>query len=330
MLDFFIVCVCLITNALFSAYEMAFVTISKEDISDLYEAKSTTSRKLARFKRKPERTLSVIQIGITLVGAVAAAVGGTGAVESLEPYIVQQYGLSQTLAQVIAVTLVILPLTYFSVVFGELLPKAVALRHPKTILLFGTKALGIIDRFFSPVITLLEISTDTLLRFLRLHDSNVEEDGLPVSIDIGNLRPYHQKFVQNLVDLKGKRVTRSLIPWSKVSYLNFADTEEEARQKINSTHFSRFPVIDGETLVGILHIKELSEMSASSHSPWQSILRPAVRVKNTEKALEAFIKIQEKHQHLAVVLDEQENYIGIVTMEDILEEIVGDIQDDLD
>src|SRR4051812_13009732 len=110
MLDFFIVVLCLAINAFFSAYEMAFVTITKEEINELDERGSTAPR-LLLFKKKPERTLSVIQIGITLVGAIAAAVGGTGAVESLEPYIVENYHLSPAMSQVIAVTVVILPLT---------------------------------------------------------------------------------------------------------------------------------------------------------------------------------------------------------------------------
>ena len=129
MLDFFIVMACLLINAFFSAYEMAFVTVSREEIEELDE-NSSTQRKLKVFKKKPERTLSVIQIGITLVGAIAAAVGGTGAVESLEPWIVENYGLSRSLAEAVSVTAVIVPLTYFSVVFGELVPKTIALKHP--------------------------------------------------------------------------------------------------------------------------------------------------------------------------------------------------------
>ena len=329
MLDFFIVLVCLIVNAFFSAYEMAFVTISREDLSEMEDSRASVANRLNLFKKKPERTLSVIQIGITLVGAIAAAVGGTGAVESLEPYIVQQYGVSNSIAEAIAVAVVIIPLTYFSVVFGELVPKTIALRHPVSVLKVGTNFLSVIDRLLSPIVTFLEISTEFLLKILCLNDKTEAEEEIPMIIDIGGLKGYHQKFVMNLVDLKGKKVFRSMIPWGKVLYLNFSDSDEVSRDKIyNSTH-SRIPVIDGETLVGILHVKELADINPDSKADWQSILRPALVISPSEKTLDAFIKMQEQNHHMAVIREE-DAYIGIITIEDIIEEIVGDIRDDLE
>lgn len=329
MIDFFIVLLCLIVNAFFSAYEMAFVTISREELSELEDSKAVIANKLSLFKKKPERTLSVIQIGITLVGAVAAAVGGTGAVESLEPYIVKNYGVSNSLAEAIAVAVVIIPLTYFSVVFGELVPKTIALRHPINVLKLGTNFLAVIDRLLSPIVSFLEISTEFLLKTLGLNDKADEVDEIPVSVDIGGLKSYHQKFVINLIELKGKKVFRSMVPWEKVIYLNFSDSDEESQKKIFDSAHSRIPVIDGETLVGILHVKELTDINPESKASWQSIIRPAMIVSPLEKTLDVFIKMQEQNHHMAVVR-EDEAYIGIITLEDILEEIVGDIRDDLE
>jgi len=155
MLDILIVIICLIINAFFSAYEMAFVTVSKDEIEELQDTKKLISSLLGTFKKKPERTLSIIQISITLVGAIAAAVGGTGAVETLEPYLVHNYGISNSMAEGISVAIVILPLTYFSVVFGELLPKTVALKHPVRVLILGTNVLKLIDTILSPIVTVL-------------------------------------------------------------------------------------------------------------------------------------------------------------------------------
>lgn len=328
MLDFLIVLVCLILNAFFSAYEMAFVTVSREELAEMEDSSAHIAERISLFKKKPERTLSVIQIGITLVGAIAAAVGGTGAVELLEPYIVQNYGVSNALAEAIAVAVVIIPLTYFSVVFGELVPKTIALRHPKEVLKFGTNLLSVIDRFLSPIVSFLETSTEFLLKTLGLTKADEEEE-IPVSIDIGALQPYHQKFVQNLVGLKGKTIFRSMIPWEKVTYLNFSDSDEEAQIKIKKSPYSRLPVIDGETLVGVLHVKELSDINPDSRATWHAILRPALGISSTDKILDAFLKMQEQNHHIAVIRDGEE-YKGIVTMEDILEEIVGDIKDDLE
>lgn len=330
MLDFFIVVLCLLINAFFSAYEMAFVTISREEIDEMEENNRSAVQRIFLFKKKPERTLSVIQIGITLVGAIAAAVGGTGAVESLEPWIVENYGLSRSMAEAISVTVVILPLTYFSVVFGELVPKTIALKHPTKVLRLGTGILSSIDRVLSPIVSFLETSTNFLLKLIGLYTSpETEDESMGETIDIGNLPVYHQKFVQNLVELKGARVNKSMVHWDKVIFMNFSDTEEEVRSKIASTSHSRFPVIDGDVLVGILNVKELPDFQGQKHLPWQGILRPAVSVKGNEKVLEAFLKMQEKHSHLAVVQDDDQ-FKGIITIEGILEEIVGDIYDSSD
>lgn len=328
MLDLFIVIACLGINAFFSAYEMAFVTVSREEIEELDESGSTR-KKLSFFKKKPERTLSVIQIGITLVGAIAAAVGGTGAVESLEPYIVQRFGLSRSFAEAISVAVVIVPLTYFSVVFGELVPKTIALKHPLQVLNFGTKILGWIDQVLSPIVSFLEISTNFLLKILGLGQTPEEDESVGQSVDIGNLPEYHQRFVQNLVALKGRKVSKVMIPWNKVSYVTFSDSETEVRTKVYSTPHSRIPVIDDDVVVGILLKKELPESSSQS-KPWQGILRPAVRVPENQKVLEAFLKMQEKQIPLAIVDDENGKFVGIITIEGVIEEVVGDIHDRTD
>jgi putative hemolysin len=330
MFDFFIVLACLFINAFFSAYEMAFVTVSKEEIDDLEDSARNVMRRINLFKRKPERTLSVIQIGITLVGAIAAAVGGTGAVESLEPYIAETYNLSRSAAEVISVTIVILPLTYFSVVLGELLPKTIALKHPQKVLLFGTGILSLIDRALSPVVTFLELSNNFLLKILHLDAINEEDESMGQSIEIGALPDYHQKFVQNLVSLKGRRVSKSMLPWDKVVSINFADSDQEVRAKLQSAPHSRFPVVDGDTLVGILNVKELRDAHKQGHLPWQGILRPAVRSTPSERVLDVFLRMQEKKNHISVVVNENEEFVGIITIQDILEEVVGDIHDTIE
>lgn len=326
MIDFLIVIACLFINAFFSAYEMAFVTVSREEIEDLDDAGST-KRRITAFKKKPERTLSVIQIGISLVAAIAAAVGGTSAVESLEPWIVENYGISRGLAEGISVLTVIVPLTYFSVVFGELVPKTIALKHPVRVINFGTAILRMIDRLLSPIVTFLEISTNFFLKLLGLDKGPVEDESMGETVEIGNLPEYHQKFVLNLVSLKGKRVVKSMIPAEKVDHVKFGDSEEEVRKKIFQTQHSRFPVIDEDVVVGILLKKEFTFSPATEFTPWQGKLRGCLKVTEDERVLEAFLKMQERKTPLSIVENADGKYVGIITIEDIIEEIVGDIED---
>lgn len=328
MLDFLIVIFCLVLNAFFSAYEMAFVTVSREEIDDLEESEQNIVKRIKYFKKKPERTLSVIQIGISLVGAIAAAVGGTGAVESLEPLILQNTQLSTSMAEALAVTLVIIPLTYFSVVFGELVPKTIALKYPQNVLLYGTTTLGFIDRFMSPVVTFLEVSTNFLLNKMGLGGGIAEDESLGQIVEIGNLPDYHQRFVKNLVSLKGIKVKAAMIPWQKVIALSFSEDDEQVRLKLNNCPHSRIPVLDNETFVGILYKKML--FLKNENIPWQGILKSAITVFEDEKVLDTFLKLQTKQDHMAIVKNRDEKIVGLITIEDIIEEIVGDINDRTD
>lgn len=321
MLDLSIVIGCLMMNAFFSAYEMAFVTTDENDLDQLEDGY------LLAFKKKTERTLSVIQIGITLVGAIAAAVGGTGAVETLEPYLSQKFNISSTASEAIAVTLIIIPLTYFSVVFGELVPKSIALRFPIEVLKFGTKIIYIFDKFLTPLVSILEISTRFILRILKL-DKAESEDFVSEVVEIGTLPEYHRKFVHNLISVKNTPVAKIMKPWDLVEKLDFGDTDEDVEAKIQSSTHSRFPVVDGDVLVGIFHWKEWEKTSEESLVPWQSILGPSLKVKKDEKVLDVFLKMQEGNHHLAIITDG--DLEGLVSMEDILETIVGNIKDDLE
>lgn len=328
MLDIFIVFLCLVLNAFFSAYEMAFVTVSKDQLSEVEESSPSLFRRIRFFKKKPERTLSVIQIGITLVGAIAAAVGGTGAVEELEPILIQKFQLSPTLAEALAVATVILPLTYLSVVFGELIPKTFALRHPIKILKFGTKILFLIDKALSPIVGFLELSTSFFLRSLKLKDGQSQVDATQLMIDIGHLPNYHKNFVYNLISLKGYTVKKTYIPKEELDYIEFSDTKEDILEKMGQTPHTRYPVMDADTVVGILHTKVFKDISEDPKISWESIIRPMTIVYLKENILDVFLKMQKKRQHMAGVFNEKDEFIGIITLLDILEEIVGDIEEE--
>ena len=319
-----IILVCLIANAFFSAYEMAFVAISSSKLSELASERKRISKIVDRFKKKPERTLSVIQVGISLVAAIAAAVGGTGAVEKFEPYLIRRFELSSSVAEVIAVVAIIFPLTYLTVVFGELVPKTIALRFPSRVLFYGTNILSVFERILSPVVTLLEVSTAKFLKFLHIDPPRREDDDSETEIE--NLPDYHQQFVTNLISLKGKRVRRAEIPKDKVIALQLTDSKETVRRKIHKAAHSRFPILDGELVKGLLHARIFIEASVETED-WLSLSRPIISVHESDEILEVFRRMQRERQHLAAVVDEEKKFKGIITIEDILEEVVGDIND---
>ncbi len=159
MLEGLIILICLLLNALLAGAEMAFVTVSRPTLRELVRQGHTEAKLLLGLRENPERTLSVVQVGITLIGALAAAVGGAGAEELLSPGIETSLGVGGNTADTIAIGLVVLPLTYLTVVIGELVPKTLALKNSLKFALRASPWLLMFDKVFGPVVTLLEWSS---------------------------------------------------------------------------------------------------------------------------------------------------------------------------
>jgi len=324
-----IVIVCLIFNALLSGSEMAFVTAEKPQLRGLARKGDGRAKHVLSLRERPERTLSVIQVGITLVGAIAAAVGGAGAEESINPLLRQRFGLSENAAEFIAVLIVVLPITYFSVVVGELLPKALALRNPIRIALKSARWLALFERTLSPVVTVLEWSTRKLL--LLFFKKPVIEPGLatPETVELDQLSQQTRQYVINLVTVEKKAVRDIFLPWQDAVCADVKNSAEEVEAIVISSRHTRLPVLKDDAVIGILNTKEFVAFRKSGGQNWQDIIRNVVAVQESDPLLRALRQMQEKRSHLSVVLSGNKR-IGIVTMEDILEEVIGDVFDEDD
>lgn len=328
--ELIVVVLCLTLNALFAAYEMAFVSVPKSELRALARKGEKSAQTLLDLRENPERTLSIIQIGITLVGALAAAVGGAGAAENLEPYFMNDLGLSERNAEAFSMFLVVVPLTYFSVVIGELVPKSLALRNPRKIVLAGAKALFVADRLLSPVVSALEVSTKVILSVFFRKQKQQEEHVGQASIDIDSLSPVHQRFVLNMANIEKKKVKDILLPWDQVNHVRSTDSVEEVAQAALSSGHTRLPVKDNGHVTGVLHTKEFMALREAGEKNWQAIVRPVLAVRPTDSALGVLRLMQERRNHMSVVFSATGERMGIVTLEDVLEEVVGDIFDEDD
>lgn len=324
-----IIIVCLILNALFAAYEMAFVSIPRSELRGLAKSGHADAKTLLSLRENPERTLSIIQIGITLVGAIAAAVGGAGAGETLEPYFIDKFAMQERVAEVLSVVLVVIPITYLSVVVGELVPKTLALRNPAKIVLSGAKALFIADRILSPFITALEWSTKKILKTF-FHRSKIAPISDYAAIEIDTFSPVHQKFMLNMADIEKKKIKDILMPWGQVISVQKTSSIEEVTQTVISSGHTRLPVLDGGHVCGVLHTKEFIALKESGEKNWQAIIRPVLTVQPADSAFGVMRLLQEKRNHMAMVVAPSGERLGLVTLEDILEEVVGDIFDEDD
>ncbi|MGH7232740.1 MAG: CNNM domain-containing protein, partial [Nitrospiraceae bacterium] len=225
MIEIGVILLCLLFNALLAGAEMAFVAVSKPHLRELVRQGRRKAELLLKLRESPERTLSVIQIGITLVAALAGAVGGAGAEEGLSPTIEAWLGVGADSADTIAIGIIVLPLTYFTVVIGELVPKTLALKNS---LGFAWKAapwLSLSDRILGPVVTLLEWSTRRFLSLLnlwpkRISGTSKSEESLEATVELDLLTAQHRQYVVNLVDLERKRVKDIFLPWERVAVVD--------------------------------------------------------------------------------------------------------------
>lgn len=329
MIEIVVILLCIALNALFAAFEMAFVSVSKAELRVLEKRGVHNAQALLDLRKAPERTLSVIQVGITLVAATSAAVGGAGAAETIEPFLAQSFGAGPVAAELLAVLIVVLPLTYLNVVVAELVPKSLALRRPLRIVLPGAKWLLLADRLLSPIVSILEWSTRALLKvFFRA--ATVSQPSEESAVDVGELSATHRQYVLNMAAIEQKQVREFLVPWNQVSFIrNTSDLTEVAALVLGSGH-TRLPVVQDSQVIGILHTKEFLVLREAGETSWQPIIRPAVTVHASNSAIGILRILQERRSHMAVVISGTSEPLGIVTIEDILEEVVGDIYDEDD
>lgn len=329
MLELIVIVICLSLNALLSCVEMAFVTVSKPHLRKLSDEGDKLAQKVLALRKNPERVLSVLQIGITLVGAISAAVGGAGAEEFLSPYYRKFFHVSEEFSATLAIISVVLPLTYFSVVIGELVPKTLALRFPMRFAKLGSVFLGGLQHFFAPLVYILELSTklvvDPVMR--RMGSETLSEQ--TSSIDLDDLTESHKQYVVNLIAVDKRKVKDILLPWDKVVKIEKSAHQRDVMNLIRTQRHTRIPVVQDGVPLGILHTKEFISEIEISKVNWTALLRPVIYFTSEESILNALKVLQSKKSHMAIILKKGE-ILGIVTVEDIFEEVVGDIYDEDD
>lgn len=330
MLEVFVVLLCLVINAILAGFEIAFVSVQRSKLKELAKNGSKAAQRLLDLRKNPERTLSVIQIGITLVSALAAAVSGAEAQENLAPHIRDWFGLKLSTAEGISLMIVVVPWTMLSVVFGELVPKTLALRNPSRIGLASAKWLVWLDKTFLPIVDFLEWSTKKVLSiFFPRSRTPDEHTNSQDTVELASLSHQTRQYVMNLVTLEKKRVGNVLLPWAQVDYLLKENAVDDVETAVVRSGHTRLPVVDDGQVVGVINTKELLTLIKAGRTDWVKIIRSISRVQEQDSLLLALRQMQEKRSHLSAVYH-GDRLKGIVTMEDILEEIIGEVYDEDD
>jgi putative hemolysin len=320
---------CIALNGLLACVEMAFVAANRPKLRQLAAQGHADAERVLELRRNPERTLSVLQIGITALSALAAAVSGAGVQEDVTPRLEIALGISHTAAEALAILILVVPLTYLTVVAGELVPKSLALRRSAAIAMRSARWLMLLDRLLAPAVWVLERSTRWTLRNvfrIRLQRKREPELG-SAEVDLTRLSEPHRQYVANLMEIERKRVRDTALPWQQVHWVASDLHASDVEQIVVGSGHTRLPVLRGSEILGFLHTKDFMAFRVHGRADWAPLIRRIVRVDADTSLLAALRELQSARSHLAVVVSDGAP-VGILTLEDVFEEVVGEIHDE--
>ena len=320
----------------FAAAELALVSLRENQVQRLAES-SRRGRRLATLTADPNRFLAAVQVGVTLAGFVSAGFGAARiAPELAQPLI--SAGLAEGVAQTVAFVVITVLIAYLSLVLGELVPKRIALQRVERVALFTAAPIDFIARLFRPFIVALSFSTNAIVRIFGI-DPTAGKESISGE-ELRDLVAGHEELSEderNLIDdvfEAGERELREvMLPRTEVDFLEARLPVADAVRRVVDQPHSRYPVIRGsaDDVVGFVHIRDILDPDASNRGAYVSqMCRPVMAFPGSKVVLETLTQMRRDRHHLAIVQDEYGGTAGIVTMEDLVEELIGDIKDEYD
>ncbi len=335
-----IIIVLLVLNGLFSAAETAIVASRKSKIKELLrKRKDRKTEMLLSLKENPERFLSTVQIGITLFGTLSSAVGGLMAVKHIMPVIARVEFL-KPFAESIAVAIVVCILTYLFIVFGELVPKYLGLSYKERAALAVLPFFNLVSRVFSIFVSFLSVTTLFLVKTLNLSkgEDHIGEAEIKILLEEGRRKGVFDKTEEELINrvfhFSDRSVREVMVPRPNVYAIDVDDSRENIMNYIIGNEFSRYPVYrdNFDNVIGFVYQKDITRHIWRTQEPFEleKILKRPFFVPATMEVSVLLKQMQRTRRHLAVVIDEYGSAVGIITLEDIMEEIFGEIMDETD
>jgi putative hemolysin len=340
-LDIVLIIIFIFINGVFAAAEIAVVTLRRIRIKQLINEGKKNAAILNRLREEPDKFLATIQIGMTLTVALASTIGGAVAAEVLKP-ILKNIPISfiSLSSDAISIGIVAAIITYFTIIFGELIPKSIALSYPETV---GLKISPLIHRFSklaTVFVQILTVSTNILLKPFGKkafrQRGYISEEEIKLLVEEGKERGIFEAEERELIhsvfeftDMSAKEV---MVPPPQMVTIRLSMTIEDIKNTILEEQFSRYPVIgkDINDIRGILYVKDFQNALAKGVVDIRKIIKPPFFIPETMKISKLLREMQRKRIHMALVIDEYGGVSGLVTMEDLLEEIVGEIRDEYD
>lgn len=335
----------LLVNALLAAYEMALASISRTKISVLFQENHSGAQAALFMKDHLEGSLATVQIGITLAAAIAAAMGGAGAEDHFKPFLAR-LGLTGPVAHAVSIACVVLPLSFVTIVFSELVPKTYALKNKEWVVLKFSPVMRLAYVVLSPLVGVME----RLVRFCtRKAPAKAQDPKTAKKAALTDLRTAaaiasssrlfsqaEEKIVLASAQFCVRTIKEIQVPLEQVYFLCADDSIADTFLKAHLDMHTRFPVLenpqDPQSIIGYLNFKDIfssTKTAGSAHTSTRSIVRPIIKLEDDTLISTALQQLMKTKQHICLVTDEGK-ITGILTLEDIFEELVGEIEDEYD
>ena len=326
----------ILLGALFVAAEIALISLRESQIKQM-ATRGKAGMRVAALASNPNRLLAALQVGVTVTGFLSAALGA----EKLGDYVIpwlKDLGLKTSAASAASLIGVTLIIAYFSLVFGELVPKRLALYRTEQIALASAGVIGVLSNLFRPIIWLLSHSTNIVLRLLGIDPKEQraqisEEELLDLVAGHAALTEEERDIVEEVFNASERQVHEVMVPRTEVDFMDASLTVGKAIALAIEKAHSRYPVVRGSSdeVIGFIHVRDLLDTTlATSNAKIQELTRNIMYLPGTKGILPALTEMRKQRQHLAIVLDEYGGTDGIVTLEDLVETLIGDIRDEYD
>jgi putative hemolysin len=335
-LNIALILVLVVIQGIFVAAELALVSLRESQIKQLAH-RGKRGQLIARLTADPNLFLSAVQVGVTLSGFLAAAFGADRVSGNLSP-VLERLGLPSGVAQTTSIVLITLVISYVSIVIGELAAKRLALQRAEGISLALAPLVNFIARAARPVIWLLGVSTNVVVRLIGgdpgASREEVSDEEIRAMVSGSRTLGAEERQIVEDVFSAGERGLREvMVPRTEVDFLPGAMPAHRAVRELIKAPHSRYPVTgeSADDILGFVHVRDLLDPEVSTRSsPVADLARPVLSLPETARVLRALTEMRRAPSHLAIVLDEYGGTAGIVTMEDLVEELVGDITDEYD
>jgi len=326
----------ILIGGVFAAAEMALVSLRDSQVRQL-SVRGKRGRTVASLADDPNRFLSAVQIGVTVSGFLSAAFGGATLAEDLSP-VLAAWGLPAAAADTVALVAITIAISYFSIVLGELTAKRLAMQRAESFALTLAPLVNVIATITRPVIWFLGVSTNVAVRILggdpRASREEVTDEELRAMVSSSATLGHEERQIVDEVFAAGQVTLReAMIPRTEVDFLDGDMPAHRAIRVAAEGAHSRYPVVgrDVDDVLGFLHVRDLFDLDPAERSePISRLVRPVASLPQTVRILRALSTMQANNDHMVIVRDEYGGTAGIVTIEDLMEELIGDITDEFD